>query len=172
MKKSEKNLQICFFSLPLHSQNDSGCSAVRLAHLVWDQRVPGSNPGTPTKNQQKRCRLLDIFFLLYTYPTRSHGGIYRRATPDPGEKPGFAPNAGQRPKAVLFVVTAGELAHKCRAPQIKTDGLKKPSVLLNFERKEGDSNPRNPLGVYSLSRRASSTTPASFRCGCKYITFF
>ena len=27
----------------------SGCSAVRLAHLVWDQGVPGSNPGTPTK---------------------------------------------------------------------------------------------------------------------------
>ena len=30
-----------------------------------------------------------------------------------------------------------------------------------FLRREGDSNPRNPFGVYSLSRRASSTTPAS-----------
>ena len=29
-------------------------------------------------------------------------------------------------------------------------------------RKEGDSNPRNALDVYTLSRRASSTTRASF----------
>ena len=29
-------------------------------------------------------------------------------------------------------------------------------------RKEGDSNPRNALGVYTLSRRASSTARASF----------
>ena len=27
----------------------SGCSAVRLAHLLWEQGVPGSNPGTPTR---------------------------------------------------------------------------------------------------------------------------
>ena len=26
----------------------SGCSAVRLARLLWEQEVPGSNPGTPT----------------------------------------------------------------------------------------------------------------------------
>ncbi len=35
----------------------SGCSAARLAHLVWDQRVAGSNPATPTKEKalsQKR----------------------------------------------------------------------------------------------------------------------
>ncbi len=32
--------------------NDSGCSAVRLAHLLWEQGVVGSNPATPTiKNQ-------------------------------------------------------------------------------------------------------------------------
>ena len=30
----------------------SGCSAVRLAHLFWEQRVPGSNPGTPTQKEQ------------------------------------------------------------------------------------------------------------------------
>ena len=29
----------------------AGCSAVRLAHLVWDQRVAGSNPATPTKEK-------------------------------------------------------------------------------------------------------------------------
>ena len=34
--------------------------------------------------------------------------------------------------------------------------------VLACRRKERDSNPRNPLGVYTLSRRASSTTRASF----------
>ena len=33
--------------------NDSGCSAVRLAHLLWEQGVVGSNPATPTK--EKKC---------------------------------------------------------------------------------------------------------------------
>ena len=28
---------------------DSGCSSVRLGRLLWEQEVPGSNPGTPTK---------------------------------------------------------------------------------------------------------------------------
>ena len=37
----------------------TGCSAVRLAHLVWDQRVTGSNPVTPTK----RKRDLPLFFV-------------------------------------------------------------------------------------------------------------
>ena len=32
----------------------------------------------------------------------------------------------------------------------------------NLMRREGDSNPRNALGVYTLSRRASSTTRAPF----------
>ena len=29
----------------------SGCSVVRLAHLLWEQGVAGSNPATPTKFQ-------------------------------------------------------------------------------------------------------------------------
>ena len=37
------------------------------------------------------------------------------------------------------------------------------SQLFRLLRREGDSNPRYPLGVYTLSRRASSTTPASIR---------
>ena len=28
--------------------SNSGCSAVRLAHLLWEQGVPSSNLGTPT----------------------------------------------------------------------------------------------------------------------------
>ena len=31
------------------SSTQSGCSAVRLAHLLWEQGVPSSNLGTPTK---------------------------------------------------------------------------------------------------------------------------
>ena len=30
----------------------SGCSAVRLAHLLWEQGVEGSNPFTPTVENQ------------------------------------------------------------------------------------------------------------------------
>ena len=33
------------------SEVKAGCSAARLAHLVWDQRVAGSNPATPTKEK-------------------------------------------------------------------------------------------------------------------------
>ena len=29
----------------------SGCSAARLAHLLWEQGVPGSNPGIPTQTR-------------------------------------------------------------------------------------------------------------------------
>ena len=32
----------------VNETKSSGCSAARLAHLLWEQRVPGSNPGTPT----------------------------------------------------------------------------------------------------------------------------
>ena len=30
---------------------NTGCSAVRLAHLLWEQGVEGSNPFTPTADE-------------------------------------------------------------------------------------------------------------------------
>ena len=41
----------------------SGCSAVRLAHLLWEQGVPGSNPGIPTN--KKALQVLRGFFFIY-----------------------------------------------------------------------------------------------------------
>ena len=46
----------------------TGCSAVRLAHLVWDQRVPGSNPGIPTERQRKLSLFLFPRRLLQVIP--------------------------------------------------------------------------------------------------------
>ena len=42
-----------------------------------------------------------------------------------------------------------------------------------LKRRKGDSNPRNALDVYTLSRRASSTTRAFLLsiCDCKIIFF-
>ena len=36
------------FALAFEKVRHSGCSAVRLAHLLWEQGVEGSNPFTPT----------------------------------------------------------------------------------------------------------------------------
>ena len=41
--------------------DDSGCSAVRLAHLLWEQGVPGSNPGIPTKEELQKCKSFFLF---------------------------------------------------------------------------------------------------------------
>ena len=49
----------------------SGCSAVRLAHLLWEQGVAGSNPATPTKKGQLENTGLFLF-----HP-QSHAGSCR-----------------------------------------------------------------------------------------------
>ena len=41
--------------------DDSGCSAVRLAHLLWEQGVPGSNPGIPTRKELQKCNSFFLF---------------------------------------------------------------------------------------------------------------
>ncbi len=37
-----------FYLCIAFQEKPSGCSAVRLAHLLWEQGVPSSNLGTPT----------------------------------------------------------------------------------------------------------------------------
>ena len=43
----------------------SGCSAVRLAHLLWEQGVPSSNLGTPTMNDL--TAMLSRFFVYFPF---------------------------------------------------------------------------------------------------------
>ena len=45
---------------------DSGCSAVRLAHLLWEQGVPGSNPGIPTRKELQKCNSFFLFSHRFT----------------------------------------------------------------------------------------------------------
>ncbi len=46
----------------------SGCSAVRLAHLLWEQGVVGSNPATPTTKRQssKMVAFLCVFITFFS----------------------------------------------------------------------------------------------------------
>ena len=57
--------QNCFYLCTRFSEvKYSGCSAVRLAHLLWEQGVPGSNPGTPTvKDGQSRLYWVAHLFI-------------------------------------------------------------------------------------------------------------
>ena len=52
----------------------SGCSAVRLAHLFWEQGVAGSNPATPT--HLPRESILTRLFYLYGYTSQCGRQIY------------------------------------------------------------------------------------------------
>ena len=48
IKKESLSLHRFWKELPYKT----GCSAVRLAHLLWEQGVVGSNPATPTKKKE------------------------------------------------------------------------------------------------------------------------
>ena len=50
----------------------------------------------------------------------------------------------------------------CLHRQARLLHTKNPADYQQDSRKDGDSNPGYPFGVYTLSRRASSTTRASF----------
>ena len=56
--------QNCFYLCTRFSEvKYSGCSAVRLAHLLWEQGVVGSNPATPTDKNQGVTVRRDSFFV-------------------------------------------------------------------------------------------------------------
>ena len=46
---------------------DSGYSAVRLAHLVWDQRAASSNLATPTTEDQRVAEFCSSLFLYHLH---------------------------------------------------------------------------------------------------------
>lgn len=46
------------------NESKTGCSAVRLAHLLWEQGVVGSNPATPTDESQGVTVKCSSFFLF------------------------------------------------------------------------------------------------------------
>ena len=61
--------QNCFYLCTRFSEvKYSGCSAVRLAHLLWEQGVVGSNPATPTTIKPLIIRyplIVSGYFLLF-----------------------------------------------------------------------------------------------------------
>ena len=52
----------------IQSKKRTGCSAVRLAHLLWEQGVPGSNPGTPTLKDKELLIIVTPFFYCPKHP--------------------------------------------------------------------------------------------------------
>ena len=53
--------QNCFYLCTRFSEvKYSGCSAVRLAHLLWEQGVVGSNPAAPTISDRQPLRVTPV----------------------------------------------------------------------------------------------------------------
>ena len=46
---------------PIEVNELSGCGAVRLAHLLWEQGVGGSNPLTPTDDRHTQVDIKPFF---------------------------------------------------------------------------------------------------------------
>ena len=65
--------QNCFYLCTRFSEvKYSGCSAVRLAHLLWEQGVVGSNPATPTSLRNWQLQFFRLFHLRFPYPFYRH----------------------------------------------------------------------------------------------------
>ena len=47
-----------------NTDNSSGCSAARLAHLLWEQGVAGSNLATPTTCKRNQGNLVPFLFRM------------------------------------------------------------------------------------------------------------
>lgn len=63
------------FAADFREAKSSGCGAVRLAHLVWDQEVEGSNPFIPT-NDRQLVGYLSFLFINGVRIFRAKGGVY------------------------------------------------------------------------------------------------
>ena len=71
----------------------TGCSAVRLAHLLWEQGVPGSNPGTPTQKKE-----VNIFSFLFSFISNTF----------------FTPDLGSVQKVCKFLISISILIIKSK----------------------------------------------------------
>jgi hypothetical protein len=46
----------------------SGCSVARLARLLWEQEVAGSNPATPTDKKRNQLKINWLRFFIWKLP--------------------------------------------------------------------------------------------------------
>ena len=64
LARIKNNLYLCIAFEKDTQSNETGCSAVRLAHLLWEQGVVGSNPATPTtkRGHHKLFEMTSFYF--------------------------------------------------------------------------------------------------------------
>ena len=95
--------------------------------------------------------------VLFFERIRGHRPRFAR----PPRMPHSLPRASSEREGLLrnpHSLPRASCARLFRSPSLKQAWTRS---LVKVLRREGDSNPRNPFGVYTLSRRASSTTRAS-----------
>ena len=72
-------------------REQTGCSAVRLAHLLWEQGVAGSNPVSPTIDNQPLAATQVVFLLgPAAHNLHAKSGIFRLRQDRPPAKAGFS----------------------------------------------------------------------------------
>ena len=122
--------------------------------VIWIRGHPGER-----RISYLGCASNDYFCVI---PTVCHGHPVQSFSVPPlssklgrGGRVGFLRNPHSLPRASC----ANPFTHVLAQASLDS------SVRKSLLRREGDSNPRNPFGVYTLSRRASSTTRASLLRG-------